>query len=140
MSLVGVLLFFLVGLGVITGIEWVKGSPLSGGDKGTTVGQALSPVVRAAEPVDQAPVDQEPSETNSEVPSTEPSVTPGLGTDPGGAIAPKPEKGKTNPRDVVPTTPLVPTTPPVPTTPAVPTAPAVPSAPLPLPDIGLPGG
>ncbi|HEY4006290.1 MAG TPA: hypothetical protein VGM60_14060 [Pseudonocardia sp.] len=49
---VGALMIFLVGLALVTGIEWAKGSPLSGGAGGTSVGRVL----RAAPPPTTPPV------------------------------------------------------------------------------------
>ncbi|WP_214370489.1 hypothetical protein [Pseudonocardia sp. H11422] len=37
----GTVLIFVLGLLVVTGIEWAKGSPLSGGDSGTSVSRVL---------------------------------------------------------------------------------------------------
>jgi hypothetical protein len=39
--LIGTALVFCLGLALVTGIEWVKGSPLSGGSGGTSVGAVL---------------------------------------------------------------------------------------------------
>lgn len=49
---VGTLMIFLVGLALVTGIEWAKGSPLSGGAGGTSVGRVL----RATPPSTTPPV------------------------------------------------------------------------------------
>ncbi|HTK67389.1 MAG TPA: hypothetical protein VL595_33755 [Pseudonocardia sp.] len=125
MSLVGALLFFALGLGVITGIEWAKGSPLSGGTEGTSVGQALSPASRKA----STPADERKPPA-ADVPSTEPSATPEPGSDSGSKKSEK--SGKSDQTgSAVPTTPAAPVTP---------TAPITPSAPLPLPGIGVPSG
>ena len=126
MSLVGAVLFFALGIGLVTGIEWAKGSPLSGGTGGTSVGQAFAPV--APNP---APIEQERPVTGSDAPSE-----PGTGSD--GKKSDKSEKSdKSDKSDKDRSTSVVPTTPSVPLTPS---APIAPSAPLPLPGIGLPGG
>ncbi|HEX4360173.1 MAG TPA: hypothetical protein VH141_21775 [Pseudonocardia sp.] len=39
----GTLVIFLIGLALVTGIEWAKGSPLSGGPSGTSVGRIVDP-------------------------------------------------------------------------------------------------
>ncbi|GAY09072.1 hypothetical protein TOK_3028 [Pseudonocardia sp. N23] len=48
-------LAFVIGLFVVTGIEWIKGSPISGGESGTSVGRVLRPADGAAEPTTTAP-------------------------------------------------------------------------------------
>lgn len=58
---------FMVAMVVITGFEGITGAPLSGGDRGTTVGRVFKP---AAEPVEPEP---EPAPETS----TEPTTTPG---------------------------------------------------------------
>jgi hypothetical protein len=124
MSLVGVVLFFALGIGVITGIEWVKGSPLYGGTHGTSVGQALEPVVRKPTP----PVEQEIPLDESAVPDTDApeSATPSVIPDPTSSSDSKKaeKKAKDKAKTEVPT----------------PSAPLTPSNPLPLPGLGLPGG
>ncbi len=42
-GLVATVLVFAVGLGLVTGVEWVKGAPLSGGAGGTSVGRLVGP-------------------------------------------------------------------------------------------------
>jgi hypothetical protein len=39
----GTLMIFLIGLALVTGVEWAKGSPLSGGSTGTSVQRVLEP-------------------------------------------------------------------------------------------------
>lgn len=43
--LVGPLLVFAIGMGAVTGIEWIKGSALSGSPGQTSIGEVLSPQV-----------------------------------------------------------------------------------------------
>jgi hypothetical protein len=63
----GTALIFAIGLGMVTGIEWAKGSPLSGGTSGTSVGRVLVP-----EP--QPTPTTQPNETSDEnSSSSEPS-------------------------------------------------------------------
>ena len=76
-------LAFALGLLVVTGVEWAKGSPLSGGESGTSVGHVFNPgpppaadvpADDAAEPTD-APADEgAPTGTSEPTPSetTEP--------------------------------------------------------------------
>jgi len=37
----GAVAIFALGIGVVTGVEWVKGGPLSGGSRGTSLGRVL---------------------------------------------------------------------------------------------------
>lgn len=39
--LIGTLVIFAVGIGVVSGIEWARGAPLSGGTHGTSLGRVL---------------------------------------------------------------------------------------------------
>jgi hypothetical protein len=39
----GTVMIFLIGLALVTGVEWAKGSPLSGGSTGTSVQRVLEP-------------------------------------------------------------------------------------------------
>jgi hypothetical protein len=43
MLLLGTLMIFLLALALVTGIEWAKGSPLSGGGNGTSIERVLQP-------------------------------------------------------------------------------------------------
>jgi len=53
---------FAIGLFVVTGIEWVKGSPISGGESGTSVGRVLRPAsADSTAPTTTAPQDSESS-------------------------------------------------------------------------------
>jgi hypothetical protein len=67
-----VVLVFALGLLVVTGLEWAKGSSLTTDQPGTSVGRVLTPASggrdRTAEPTSEAP-------TSSAVPSTEPTAT-----------------------------------------------------------------
>jgi hypothetical protein len=70
----GTALIFALGLAMVSGIEWAKGSPLSGGTSGTSVGRVLAPEPRPA-PTTQPDVvpdeDRSSSEPGSETPSSE---------------------------------------------------------------------
>jgi hypothetical protein len=66
----GTFLIFLVGLALVTGIEWAKGSPLSGGTGGTSVGRVLE---RPAPPTTQRDVTPQPEDTSSSEPSSDSS-------------------------------------------------------------------
>ncbi|ODT97897.1 MAG: hypothetical protein ABS81_29115 [Pseudonocardia sp. SCN 72-86] len=56
---------FAIGLFVVTGIEWVKGSPISGGESGTSVGRVLHPAsAGSAEPRTTAPDDPTTTSAN----------------------------------------------------------------------------
>lgn len=103
---------FLVGIGVVTGVELLHGGPLSGGDNGTSVGHLFG------QPTDRDPA---PTTTNPTHPST-PSHESATTTTPSAPTSTSPQPGL----GVPPTT----TTPP-PTTTSVPpttTAPAAPPA------------
>jgi hypothetical protein len=39
--LLGAVVIFALGIGMVTGVEWVKGGPLSGGSRGTSLGRVL---------------------------------------------------------------------------------------------------
>jgi hypothetical protein len=68
---------FVVGLLVITGVEWAKGSPISGGDSGTSVGRVVTGGSGASE---------EPTSTESPSPTTsEQAPGPGSVEETGGA-------------------------------------------------------
>jgi hypothetical protein len=70
---------FGIGLFVVTGIEWIKGSPLSGGDSGTSVGRVLQPAPGPAETTTENPDDRDGSSdaTESGAPATPtPTATP----------------------------------------------------------------
>jgi hypothetical protein len=73
MLLIGTVMIFLLALALVTGIEWAKGSPLSGGGGGTSIGHVLDPhAARPPTPVEQLPSDgdlsdsQSPSDDDSE--------------------------------------------------------------------------
>lgn len=67
-------LIFVLGLLAVTGVEWVKGSSLAGGEQGTSVGRVLDAGPAPAAPAD-APVDPE------------------QGSEPDGSTAPTDESG-----------------------------------------------
>jgi hypothetical protein len=69
MLLFGTLMIFLLALALVTGIEWAKGSPLSGGGNGTSIERVLQPHAVPPTPTSdrQAPSDGDLSD------STEPS-------------------------------------------------------------------
>jgi hypothetical protein len=128
MSLVGALVFFGLGLGLVTGIEWAKGSPLSGGTRGTTVGAALSPArvtAPATVPELQDPESSEPA----------PSAVPDSKQLEKAQEKAEKERAKANKDVPAPDLPITPSTPlPQPSAPL-----PQPSTPLPLPLIGFPG-
>ena len=68
---------FVLGLLLVTGFEWVKGSPLSGGQGGTSIGRVLGQQGEVASPTTtQAPAETSaPRPTDSAEPSAEPSPT-----------------------------------------------------------------
>jgi hypothetical protein len=64
-------LVFAIGLLAVTGLEWAKGSSLTTGQPGTSVGRVLTPA-------GGGPEDREPTESTSErpTPSAEPTTEP----------------------------------------------------------------
>jgi hypothetical protein len=123
-TVVGALLFFGLGLGLVTGIEWAKGSPLSGGLGGTSVGRVLAPAPVTDRPSTPAPSQPETSIPETSVPTPSPEPSPFSDAEHPGTSATQ------HPMDGSVPTPTIPT----------PTESITPSAPLPLPGIGLPGG
>ncbi|GAB2651533.1 hypothetical protein GCM10027271_06610 [Saccharopolyspora gloriosae] len=74
-------LMFGLGMLVITGFEGVLGKPLSGGDRGTTIGRVLTPAAKQGEQA-RAPQQEEsaePSSTRRSEPSTSTSSEPSGG-------------------------------------------------------------
>jgi hypothetical protein len=121
-SVLAALLCFGLGLGLITGIEWVKGSPLSGGNAGTSLEHAFTPSPPSAPP-SIAPLSPPPSTepessvTQTPLPSPEPNSDL-LHPDTSTKDKPKSKDSLSPQVSIVPSSPL----------------------PLPLPEIGLPGG
>lgn len=87
---------FAIGLLVITGVEWAKGSPISGGDSGTSVGRV---VTGGSAPAEESTTDesttpstseQAPSESTQETGDTSAtrSATPSTSTSPTTSQAP----------------------------------------------------
>jgi hypothetical protein len=76
-------LVFVLGLLAVTGIEWIKGSTITSGDSGTSVGRVLG-ADRAARPT-EAP--SSPSETTGES-TTEPTSTPEPSAEPSNPAEP----------------------------------------------------
>lgn len=77
-------LAFALGLLVVTGVEWAKGSPLSGGEAGTSVGRVLDP---GPAPAADVPADDgapEPTEEPADEgePTSTPEPTPSETADP----------------------------------------------------------
>jgi len=112
MIAVGSLVAFVVGMGVITGVEWLRGEPLSGGD-GTTLGEIIKP--RPADERDQTPP---PVTTTPRTSDAEPE--PGAPTDaettdqapePTGETPTGPPTGSTTPPSDAPTTSDTPSAP-----------------------------
>jgi hypothetical protein len=63
----GTLVIFLIGLALVTGIEWAKGSPLSGGPSGTSVGRIVDPHPAPPKPTPTSvPSDRERSSSSSD--------------------------------------------------------------------------
>jgi hypothetical protein len=121
MSLAGTVLFFGVGLGLVTGIEWVTGSPLSGGAGGTSLGEMLAPPPAPVSPNPSLPAEPQRvvPETSDTVPSPERSRS--SGAQHSGKSSKKHSASKGGATQ--PPVPIIPTSP----------------APLPLPRIGLLG-
>ncbi|RTL64695.1 MAG: hypothetical protein EKK42_24025 [Pseudonocardiaceae bacterium] len=80
---------FAIGLFVVTGIEWVKGSPISGGESGTSVGRVLRPAsADSTAPTTTAPQDSESSRANDGRDSgTQSTQEPTQRSGPGGGSA-----------------------------------------------------
>jgi hypothetical protein len=100
---------FLVGIGAVTGVELLHGSPLSGGNTGTSVGHLFG-----------QPTDRDPAPTTEPTqPSTQPHTSTATTTTPSApaTTTPQPNVGAT-PTTQAPTTTAPPTTtsPPAPTT------------------------
>lgn len=79
---------FGLGLFVVTGIEWIKGSPLSGGTSGTSVGRVLQPAAGPAETATEQPAggaesseEATPTETATPTPTPTPRRGPGVGSE-----------------------------------------------------------
>jgi hypothetical protein len=66
--LLGTLAIFALGIGVVTGIEWLKGGPLSGGSHGSSVGRVLD----VAHLSTQAPQHARDEKDRGETPPTDP--------------------------------------------------------------------
>jgi hypothetical protein len=80
---------FAIGLFVVTGIEWVKGSPISGGESGTSVGRVLQPASGGSGgPTTVAPEDPgSGSAGNDSDPDTAPTREPRQHNSPGDGSA-----------------------------------------------------
>jgi hypothetical protein len=92
----GTLMIFLLSLALVTGIEWAKGSPLSGGQSGgTSLQRVLEP--RAVPP---PPVEVAPSEggSSSEAPSdsADPSASDSPDESDSGGLLPDPNQRGSN--------------------------------------------
>lgn len=70
----GGVLAFVLGMVLITGLEWAKGSPLSGGN-GTTVGGVVRPRTGPPPATRPAEVDTTPTPSVTTTPSPPPSTT-----------------------------------------------------------------
>ena len=71
---------FLAAMLVITGVEWIKGSPISGGDSGTSVSRAVTGG-------SGAPTEQEPSGSTDTTESTAPTTSETPAPQQGGGTA-----------------------------------------------------
>ncbi len=67
-------LVFVIGLMVVTGLEWAKGSSLTTGQPGTSVGRVLTPSSSGHDDRERTETTSEPA-TPSPEPSTEPTQT-----------------------------------------------------------------
>jgi hypothetical protein len=83
---VGALLAFVIGMLAITGIEWARGGPLSGGDQGTSLGVIVGkPTERPQQTPAPSPSQTfEPAPTTTTQPSGSSSSTPS--TTPGSSV------------------------------------------------------
>ncbi|MHA6796861.1 hypothetical protein ACVGVM_25610 [Pseudonocardia bannensis] len=70
----GTLLIFVLGLLVVTGVEWAKGSPLSGGDSGTSVSRVLDRSATTSSDTEQDTGTTGSTETTKAPSSAEPSA------------------------------------------------------------------
>jgi hypothetical protein len=93
-------LVFVIALLVVTGLEWAKGSSLTTGQPGTSVGRVLTPATGGHEerdstetpseaPTPSAEPTTEPSSTRESTPSTQPTPK----GEPGSGIEPTRERG-----------------------------------------------
>jgi hypothetical protein len=73
--MVGAVVFFGVGLGVVTAVEWATGSPLSGGAGATSLGQVLAPSPAAPSPNPPSPA--QPPVPDTSAPTPEPGPPAG---------------------------------------------------------------
>lgn len=88
---------FVLGLLAVTGLEWVKGSTVTQGESGTSVGRVLAPQPATEEPA--APADPDADDATQDAdPSTEPSTDPLL----------DPSTEPSAPEDVQPSDPPLP--------------------------------
>lgn len=96
-------LVFVLGLLLVTGLEWAKGSPLGGGEAGTSVGEVVGP---PPVPVDDglvvSPPDGTPEQDGSATPTAEPDAPDGQapgtgGSEPGSGPAADPGSEGTEP-------------------------------------------
>lgn len=81
----GALLVFVLGMLAITGVEWLHGAPLSGGDKGTTLGAVVGqPTERQprspAPPVSSTPDAPDVTSATTTAPSTTSSAPTSTGS------------------------------------------------------------
>ena len=119
----GALLVFVLGMLAVTGVEWVRGAPLSGGTEGTSLGAVVG------KPTDREPEAPPPSRTSTpDAPST---TTPPPSTTSG---APSTTTGSS-----VPSTSAQPSTTPSSTAPQTSEAPPAQSTPVPPSSVGTPG-
>jgi hypothetical protein len=106
-TLIGTIAIFALGIGLVTGIEWIKGGPLSGGGHGTSVSQVLRPS-SSSRPSDQsdhgAPHNSRP---RSDSDSTQPRV-PRVPAGPGGLLPSAPQDPGDSSRRDEPSQPQVP--------------------------------
>ncbi|MEO6087219.1 MAG: hypothetical protein ABIQ18_29320 [Umezawaea sp.] len=65
----GAVLVFVLGMLAVTGVEWLRGAPLSGGDQGTTLGAVVG------KPTERAPEQQAPQPSVSSTPDAPTTTT-----------------------------------------------------------------
>jgi hypothetical protein len=112
---VGALLAFVLGILAVTGIEWVRGAPLSGGNQGTSLGAIVgkptegprqSPAPPSSQTSETAPTATTQSSSSS---STTPTTTPGSSV-PSTSVPPSSTPSSTGQPSTTPSTqtPLLP--------------------------------
>jgi hypothetical protein len=81
-------LVFVLALLVVTGLEWAKGSTLTSGDSGTSVGRVLDGNRGGSIPTQAPEPTTAPRQSSTPVPSTAPTTEPAPSTNPEPSVAP----------------------------------------------------